>query len=147
MRSTIIIDVDHTISDAAWRDNLIGGPWDDYHTASATDQPIDEIAQMLQMIGRGFFVVGCTARPEKWRGLTMQWLTKHGIQMDELLMRPDDDYRPAPVVKVDLCKRRFGMAWPHEIAFVMDDRDDVAAAFKAEGITVLQVHARRTEKV
>lgn len=125
---------------------MIGGPWDDYHKASIDDHPVEEIRHMLQMIGRGFFVVGVTARPEKWRGLSMQWLTKHGIHMDELLMRPDDSYRPAPEIKLELARKRFGMAWPHEIAFVMDDRDDVTAAFKAEGITVLQVHARRGER-
>lgn len=142
MRKHIICDIDHTLSNAFHRDTMIGGPWDDYHAASIHDEPLHDISRMIFHLYRArYFIVGLTTRPEKWRQLTMNWLVKHEIPLDELLMRPDKDYRPSPEMKLELAKERFPNILD-EVAFVLEDRDDVCAAFKALGLTVLQVHGR-----
>lgn len=142
-RSTILIDVDHTISNAFWRDAMIGGPWDEYHAASFDDKPIEDIVRLLTALSLdGNEIVGITARPEKWRQLTMSWLLRNNVPMDELLMRPDDAFRPSAEIKMELAKARF-KSLKDQVAFIMDDRDDVIAAFRAEGITCLQVFARK----
>lgn len=142
MRRYILVDIDHTIANSFWRDHMIGGPWDEYHAASVSDKPVYDVANFLLSLQTLYEIVGLTARPGKWRQLTMDWLVKHSIPMDELLMRPDSDFRPAPELKLALALERFPDI-ASEVAFIMDDREDVVAAFKALGITAMQVHARQ----
>lgn len=143
-RQFILVDMDHTLSDAARRDPLIGGEggWDAYHMASQQDQPVHDIAYLVNALHNfGYTIVGITARPEKWRQLTMEWLSKHQIAMDELLMREGTDFRPANEIKFELAIHRF-QDLRTDVAFIIDDREDVCAAFKAFGITTLQCSAR-----
>ena len=85
MSKTILVDIDHTLS-AAWsRDPLIGscGGWDAYHTASKHDEPIHDVRMLVNDLAKaGWLIIGLTARPEKWRSLTTQWLVRHSITMD-----------------------------------------------------------------
>jgi len=142
-RRTVLVDIDHTVSNAFHRDHMIdAATWDEYHAASINDEPVTDIVDMLRSLSRGYELVGITARPEKWRGLTFAWLIKHKVPLDIVLMRPDDNYDMAPSLKVFLASvisRRL----KDDIAFVMDDRPDVCEAFAREGITCLQVYARR----
>lgn len=143
-RNYVLVDIDHTISNSFWRDGMIGGEggWDAYHAASKDDKPIYEIVRLVWGLkSSGFIIYGLTARPEKWRKLTMEWLVRNNIQLDDILMRPDTAYHPAPEIKLKLVQERFENI--DEIAMVLDDRDDVVAAFKALGVTAIQVHGRR----
>lgn len=144
-RNVILCDIDHTISDAFWRDELIGGPggWDEYHKNSMKDQPLHDVVAMINALhAAGYEIIGLTARPGKWRRLTMDWMLQHGVKIDELLMRPDDSYHPAPEIKMKLALARFPEPIKDHIAFVLDDREDVVEAFKGMGITSMQVHGR-----
>jgi hypothetical protein len=146
VRRYVLVDIDHTLS-AAWpRDHMIGTvPWDEYHAASHADLPVEDIKNLVNALYlQGFITVALTARPERWRALTNSWFIRHGIFIEEMLMRADDEYRPSPAMKLELVKARFGEALPDRVAFLLEDRDDVCSAFKELGITVLQIHGRRT---
>lgn len=145
MRRLVLCDIDHTISDAYWRDDMIGGDggWDAYHAAGERDAPLtDTIAMLNALVAAGYVAVGLTARPEKWRSQTQGWLVRNGVYMTHLLMRPERCFLPSPKVKL----QEIAAAFPNfrdEVFLVMDDRDDVCAAFRGEGLTVHQVYARR----
>lgn len=144
MRHHVLIDIDHTLANSAWRDYLIDGPggWDEYHAASESDLPLHDMVGLVNALkAGGYHVTGITARPAKWRALTMKWLMLHRCELDELLMRPDDAFHPAPELKLRLALMRYPNL-KEEIAFVLDDREDVIATFKAQGVTALQVHGR-----
>ncbi len=144
MRNTILVDIDHTLSNAFWRDPMIGTvSWDEYHQSSRQDAPLHDMIDIVEALSLNFNIVGFTARPAKWRKLTMEWCILHGVNLDELLMRPDDNYRPAPELKLELVNARFPNP-KEEVAAILDDREDVIAAFKGIGITALQVHARQS---
>lgn len=144
IKNVILVDVDHTISDARWRDSMLEGAdrwsgWDAYHEASRDDPPVAPIVALVSaMRCQGYRVVGFTSRPEKWRGLTMKWIVKNLVGLDDLLMRPDDSFRPAVELKMELAREAFGEKLD-KVAFVVDDREDVCAAFLAVGVTSLQV--------
>jgi hypothetical protein len=144
MKQIVLTDIDHTISDASWRDPMIPlNDWDAYHAASANDLPIQATCDLLWTLERaGWLIVGCTARPGKWRKLTLNWMMRHIVPMHELLMRPDDNYRSSPEMKLQLVTERFGPDFAEVITFMLEDREDVTQAFKAAGLTVLQVHKR-----
>lgn len=145
MKPVVLCDIDHTISDAAWRDGMIGKvPWDEYHLASANDPPIAGTAALIRALAAyGCEIVGFTARPDKFRRMTIDWCVKHDIPIGELLMRMDTDFRPAPAIKLALLQDRFGASPSDQILFLLEDREDVIAAFRALGITCLQVHCAR----
>lgn len=145
MKKIVLCDLDHVLCDSFWRDAMIGGPggWDAYHAAAHQDQLVWQVAAMVNALATTFDVYGLTARPEKWRTMTMAWLVRHGVRIECLLMRGDRDFRPSPQVKLDLVKNTWSPIGDH-IALLIDDRDDVCAAFRAEGIVVLQAHVART---
>jgi hypothetical protein len=151
MRRTILVDIDHTLSAAWHRDELIGaeGGWNAYHSAAPQDEPIHDVMSLINGLvfsDETWTIIALTARPEKWRNITMAWLVKHGIHIDELLMRPDESWHPAPEIKVQLAQQRFpGDSLTNEVAFLLEDRADVCEAFHTLGITTLQVKGRQND--
>lgn len=139
----LLCDIDHTISNAAWRDPMIGTEsWDEYHTHSPKDEPIPEMVNLVRTLhNAGWHTVGLTTRPEKWRRITMDWLVRHDVQFSELIMRPNDEYRASAIVKVEQVTARFKDLTG---AVILDDREDIITAFKAIKVTALHVHARIT---
>src|SRR4051794_24966311 len=102
----ILIDIDHVISNARWRDSLMGpNNWDVYHQASIDDKPIMELVYLVDVFQlNGNPTIGMTTRPEKWRKITNDWLMKYKVSFDEVLMRPNDNYEQSPQLKVNLVK-------------------------------------------
>lgn len=144
-RRTILIDVDHSISNAFWRDPMIGAnDWNEYHAASIGDEPIWDTLYLLRALSDDDYnIVALTARPEKWRQLTMSWMHKFAVPVDELLMRADENYRSAPELKLELVAARFGDRIKDEVAFMIDDREDVIDAMRGLGISCMQIFARK----
>lgn len=141
----VLIDIDHTLADAAWRDSLVGGEggWDEYHHHAKADAPVQGMVKLVNALhNQGYEIFALTTRPEKWRKATSDWLFKHNVKIDLLLMRPDDCFLPSPESKLKLVKEHFRATnIRDEIAFIIDDRDDVLEAFRAEGIITLHCHA------
>lgn len=157
MRNIILFDIDHTISDAFWRDDMIkrsrdSGDWEEYHSRGKDDKPLEDVVQLIDVIAAGIRdtthhgapdnieLWGITARPEKWRKQSFDWFGKYNIPLDVVLMRPEDAFKPAPQIKIDLCKEHKII---DRILCIFDDREDVIAAFRELGITAFHVHARR----
>ena len=148
-RDIVFVDIDHCISNAFPRDDMIGaeGGWDDYHRASINDAPVHDIVDLIHALAAAKFqIIGITARPAKWRMLTTHWLIKHSIPIHHILMRPDDDYRPAKEIKISLAVDFFGSEenLRDKLAFIIDDHPEVVEAFAGLGVTALQVFARRS---
>lgn len=135
MARTILTDIDGTLADSRWRDGIT--PWDEYHAMSIQDEPNKHMIWLIKALHeREYVIVGVTTRPEKFRKLTMNWLLKYDVPIDTLLMRPNDDHRPSPELKVDLVAKALGL---DDISFILDDREDVIAAFRAKGVDGLHV--------
>ena len=146
MNRIILIDLDHTLSNAFWRDPMIGiAPWDTYHAESIKDEPAHDFVKFISVFfkSKTYDLIGVTSRPEKFRALTMKWLSTHKIHLDDLWMRPDNDYRAAGTVKIELCKDNLGDDWKDNIICLIDDNDKVIESFRGEGITCLQIFNKR----
>ncbi len=148
MRQSILVDIDHTLSDAFWRDEMYADPlvsYDAYFAAAKDDKPLEDTIQLMNTLARAYNYIILTARPEKWRQLTMQWLVAHGVNADEVLMRPEGCFDPTPEMKVNLALERFGgeKGLLEHVAMVLDNREDVIAAFSELGITAMQIFGRR----
>jgi hypothetical protein len=140
----IIIDIDDTLADTSHREHLIQSQgWDAFHEAGKDDPPIKAMIRLIDVLceaeeGLVQEIVALTARPAKYRNQTMEWLIKHNIYIDDIIMRPDNDFSKSKDLKVRLAKDYFGARFK-EISLIIDDKEDVLAAFRSEGITCLQV--------
>lgn len=142
----VFCDLDGCLADDAWRQHLIDETgWDAYHAASKDDAPHDGVMTMLRTLNTERIIVALTGRNEAWRGVTLEWLTRHGAPIHQVLMRPDKDYRPAPEVKLTLATEFFGglEALKAQTHLVLDDRQDVVETFQELGITSLIVKPGR----
>jgi hypothetical protein len=145
----VLCDFDHTISDAAWRDDLIAAnDWPAYFKEAHRDEPIWPVVHVVNALWRGGHkVVILTARPEWYRAKSLEWLTKYGVSADDMLMRPDDNYMRSPELKVWLAKKEFGDdLLAADIGLMIDDREDVVRAFNALGVpTLMTTYSGRTK--
>ena len=82
-------------------------------------------------------VVLLTARPESIHGLTVDWLRRHEVRWDLLIMRGFGDYLPSPDVKRSELHalRRAGF---RPLLAVDDDPRNVKM-FRAEGVPCLEI--------
>ncbi len=87
----------------------------------------------------GYPVAFVSGRDEVCRQQTETWLLRHqvGLATDPLFMRPHKDNRPDHEVKAEIYKRDIEPHW--DVAYVLDDRNQVVAMWRELGLTVLQV--------
>jgi hypothetical protein len=136
----ILVDIDHTIANAFWRDSMIGTEtWDVYHENSKYDKPFKNVVNLINSLANsGYDMMGITGRNEKYRQLTVGWLVQNKVDLDEILMRPDNDFTKNGELKVKLIKERFKDNFK-DIHFLIDDNEDAILAFMALGIATLQI--------
>ena len=135
----IAVDIHGTITHAAWREPIIQlQGWDEYYAQAAHDEPCKPIIRLINgLVRTGEKVVGMTETPERYRELTMRWLVYNNVLLDEIYMRPEDDWRSA----VDL-KMSFLDEMPEQVSIAIDDSEAVIDAFRARGITTLHINGR-----
>ena len=145
-RNLVIVDLDGTISDETWRNNLAREKqWGDYHEGLGDDEPFVDVIRLIRQLFDSMdniSLIGVTGRPEKWRQRTGEWLINQDVPLDLILMRPNNDLRPASEVKMDLMREQFGDDWADQVWFVMDDNQHVIKAFEQKGVTSFLVSAR-----
>jgi phosphoglycolate phosphatase-like HAD superfamily hydrolase len=137
----LLLDLDETLMDAAWRAPLIDPDgWDFYHAQLVHDKPIPEVLALVRgLFFAGWKVHALTARPERFRTITLRSLIKFTIPVERVLMRADNDRRRSPDVKMDMVLNNFdGISRDRMIA--IDDREDVVLAYKSLGIVAFQIH-------
>lgn len=141
IKKWVVIDIDHSLADATWRDPMKDNGWDSYYRASMNDEVNASVVGIINSLhDAGWPILCVTARPEKWRAITVQWMIRHDVRVTDLLMRVDDDWRSAKEVKIDLI-RTYVKDNLNRILCVFDSRDDIVDAFRAIGVTAFQVRA------
>lgn len=116
-----VFDIDGVLADARHREHHVSGPardWDAFFAAVGEDPPIDEGIALLRATESGTRVVLVSGRPERTRADTEAWLARNGVRVDELILRPDADRRPAATLKAGLLR---ALAEPSDVACVVDD--------------------------
>jgi phosphoglycolate phosphatase-like HAD superfamily hydrolase len=138
--SVILVDIDHTIANAFWRDSMIGvSEWDYYHSEGKHDRPFRNVVKLINSLYMaGYEIVAITGRSEKFRKLTMDWFINNEVDIEEILMRPDDCFLKNAEMKLKLIEMRFKGNY-NDIHFLIDDNEDTILAFSKLGITTLQI--------
>jgi len=135
--------------------------WDKFFEEVSKDPPITPIIDLVKHLCTGYKdspynLIFMSGRPEKTRKDTLEWLRDNGLcyrfitpngevrgtavydTWETLLyMRPDNDTREDFVVKQELYEKH--IKGQHDVAFVLDDRDQVVKLWRSLGLTCLQV--------
>lgn len=148
MSRAIVVDLDGTLCDSAWREHHArNGDWDLFHGGIAEDKPHADVAQLIHSFwGTGLLVVGCTGRPARYRPATERWLMKHEIPLDFVLMRNDYDFGSDAKIKPKLLMEWHSsteeaemMTAQDRVLVVLEDRDKVVEAWRGLGFNCWQV--------
>ncbi len=124
----IICDLDGTLA-------LIGDR-SPYDGASCDKDFVNEpVRSILQTSGHA--IVFVSGREDKSKPQTLAWLEKHGIGFDALHMRSAGDMRKDSIVKKEIYDEF--ILDKYNVAFVLDDRDQVVKVWRDLGLTCLQV--------
>jgi hypothetical protein len=141
---TIVVDLDGTICDARHRQHLAQAKeWESFHCKLAEDNPWPDVPWLLKLLPMETNVVGLTGRPDNYRSLTMDWLMRHDILLDHLLMRPAGNFDPDIVIKPRMLFDFFGTEEKarREVAMILEDRDVVVDRWRELGFNCWQVRA------
>jgi len=156
MNKVWIFDIDGTLADNEHRmHHLENGKkeWDAFFAKQHLDEPYDAVldvfhALMYRHVSRGSKFIILTARDERFREDTKEWLNRH-LEVDEdcyeLIMRPlghrgDDDK-----LKVQIIKDFLAANPGYEVGAVFDDRHRIIDACRVEGWYTFECNQSRKE--
>ena len=138
----IILDLDGTLCNVDHRvEYALTKQYDEFHSRLSGDKPNPAVQAIIRLLAVNLNILVVTGRNAKWRTQTERWLTKHGIIVDDLLMRPDDDFTKDHELKLLMIERHFGSkeAVLKNVVMALEDRDQVVEAFRNYGIPTWQV--------
>jgi hypothetical protein len=144
--AAVIFDVDGTLCDVRDVRHYVERPegaaefkpnFNRFHSESIACPAHPQVVSLLARARvAGYAVVIVTGREERWSFLTSRWLKEHGIEYDELLMRPAKDFRPDNIIKAEIEQT---IARRYSARLAVDDRLDIIEIWQRAGIATSRV--------
>ena len=149
MGKTVIFDLDGTLALIDSRREISIGDdgkmdWDTFFNPKmiSLDDPNTPVIKMTQMFkSQGFKVLIFSGRSGRTLNATMDWLKKHDVPFDKLMMRPldkkshfmkDSDLKQGWLDDSDIVDK-------DDVFAVFDDRNQVVDMWRDNGLQVFQV--------
>lgn len=138
----VVFDVDGTLANCSHRVHFLNGgrkDWPSFMAGIPNDTPHEQMVDLNHMYHSShalYPLFVCSGRSNTERRATEEWLYKHGVKYDHLLMRKTGDYRADHIVKKELLEEIRSMGYEPWIVF--DDRQEVVDMWRREGLFVLQ---------
>lgn len=142
----VIFDRDGTLASVAHvaPTDKSNSSWAAYNAALRFDAPVPIVAGLLRAIRPGIVRIMTSGRAEgdhpgdrRRRFAMVDWLVKHRLPIDVLLMREGGDQRRDSIVKAEMFDRLIEPFY--DVRFVVDDRPQVVDTWRGLGLHVLQV--------
>ncbi len=130
--NAVIFDIDGTLAEMCDR-----SPFD---TERVIDDKLIELVkeQTKFHASRGRAIILCSGRMETAREATVQWLKKHDISYNILLMRKENDFRKDSIIKEEIYNTRIKNKY--NVLCVYDDRLQVVDMWFKLGLFVFNVN-------
>lgn len=138
----VVFDIDGCLADIRHRRHFVASKpknFGAFNRAMVHDTPNEDIIQLLvRHFAHGDRVLIASGRGEEDRDKTAAWLYANGAAYyQKLYMRPAKDYRSDDIIKEEiLAQMRLD---GYDPKLVYDDRDQVVAMWRRNGIRCLQV--------
>lgn len=130
----VVLDVDGVLADVRHRLHHVERrpkDWDAFFAAMDADGLLPEgLDAAAAAVAAGRRVVYLTGRNESYRATTLDWLRRHGFPDGRLVMRRDDDRRPARVFKPAALSR---LSREVRVVEVVDDDAAVVRVLREAG--------------
>lgn len=141
MTKIIIVDVDGTLADIEHRRHYVSSKpknWGAFFRSQKFDTPHSDIVYLVNLLkSDGNTVIVASGRGDDTKDQTVQWLTQHGVQFDDIFMRKAGDYRSDDIIKKEILEEiRVKYGEPY---MAIDDRDQVVNMWRQNGVRCLQV--------
>lgn len=162
MKGTVFVDVDGTVADLKHRRKYVAMKPKNYPMFEKMlpyDTPIQWVIDAVaRLYDAGWTVVVCTGRRETKKEATQKWLAENGVRYHAFYIRnefqyevpgdvtspvklskkgnPLPDYRHDYIIKKELLDRARADGFDPDVVF--DDRDQVVAMWRENGIPVVQ---------
>ena len=143
--AAVVFDIDGVLADGDHRQHLLfpegGGrkDWKAFFDAATDDALIEEVARLIELLDPSLCRVLLTARPATMQALTLEWLARHELEWELLVMRPEGEFAPSPEAKRDAVRELRDHGFDLRLAFD-DDRRNVDM-FHSEGIPCIYIHS------
>jgi len=140
-----VFDLDGVLANADHRQHLLTPKpgqrknWKRFFEKAGEDLLIEEVAALTVLLDDSLQRVLLTARPTTIRDLTVDWLGRHSIRWDLLVMRRDGDYSPSPDAKRHAVEQLRDHGFQLLLAFD-DDRRNVDM-FHEAGVPCIYIHS------
>ena len=139
----ILVDVDGTLANINHRLKFVKDKpkdWYCFFLNAPDDTPNEIIVNWVNELKNDNIIIICSGRSTSFKDIKgdvilWEWLNKHQIPFDYLLMRQSNDKRPDDQTKKDL----LALLPKEQIAFVIDDRLSVCKMWNQQGLKVYQV--------
>ena len=147
--TTVVVDIDGVLSDASGRQHHLNNDrgvrdWRGFFGAVGEDPPLPATRALLDLLPEDVVVVLLSARPNWVFDLTVEWLERHGIRWDLLVMRGDAALDAAAEFKRDVLRQLSEQGF--RIVFAFDDDQLTVDMYTAEGIPAMYVHSGYYER-
>jgi phosphoglycolate phosphatase-like HAD superfamily hydrolase len=134
---TAVVDIDGVLADVRHRlRHVTGRPkdWRAFFAAAGDDTLLAEGERTVRALAEVYDVVYLSGRPEGLRRVTEDWFRRHRLPEGTLLLRPEGDYRPSRLYKVEVLRR---LARDRTVVVLVDDDERVLSAAREAGFDVL----------
>ena len=137
----VLCDLDGTLADVEHRLHFIQRQpkdWEAFFLACGEDDPIPSTITVLRLLhGAGYEIVIVSGRSDLAERQTIEWLERHRVPFDRMLLRRHGDKRHDVEIKAEMV-REHGIT-PDDTLVVFEDRASVVRAWRERGFHVFQV--------
>lgn len=125
------------IADSWHRSALIDDEgWDAYYAAAKDDTPTP-LVPLIKVLAYRHGMLVVTDTPERHRQLLLNWLIDHGIMIDELVCKANDDFSPAWEAKAAAAAKAAAKSKEPVLIIGRDDR--FLANLRDRGYTTMEM--------
>lgn len=130
-RDGTLARIDRTLVDCEHPD------WGAFNAAIPFDTPVPAVVNLTRAISPDITVVVLTGRSDEFRWPMTNWLNKHGVRYDKLLMRGWKDQRSDDKVKEEIFRNHIEPFY--QVLFAVDDRPIVCDMWDRVGVPLVRV--------
>jgi hypothetical protein len=138
LRKAVIFDLDGTLALIDHRRHFVEGAkknWRAFFAACAGDVPNLPVVEVARALNLHFQTVIFSGRSDEVLAETLDWLKRHDVPCDYLVMRRAGDFTPDDELK----RGWLGHFDRGQIVCVFDDRAKVVRMWREEGVACFQV--------
>ena len=132
-----VVDVDGVVADVRHRLHHVAGrpkDWRAFFAGASADGLLAEDEHTVRRLAEVYEIVYLSGRPERLRAVTEAWFARHDLPSGRLVLRPEGDYRPSSVWKVE---ELTALAGSRTVVVLIDDDPRVLEAARSAGFDVL----------